>query len=137
MVIQDWFDRLCISPHLKPQHVTWRPDYEPYYFEQLRKRSQTWFLYGDEYLFVWQHVLISEVPQPGHATYIFAKPDNIDGFMSLYSRTNRDGVRHNRNNVASELGFIGRVVRGRRKKRWFTDVLKQAGEKADYVEVVE
>ena len=137
VVIQDWFDRLCTSPHLKPQHVTWRPDYEPYYFEQLRKRSRTWFLFRDEYLFVWTHVLISEMPQPGHATYVFAKPDNLDGFMSLYSRTNRDGVRDNRNNVASELGFIGRVVRGRRKKRWFTDVLKQAGEKADYVEAFE
>jgi hypothetical protein len=44
--IQDWFDRLSTSPHLKPQHVTWRPDYGPYYFEQLRKRSETWFLSG-------------------------------------------------------------------------------------------
>ena len=86
---------------------------------------------------MWTHVLISEMSQPGHATYVFAKPDNLDGFMSLYSRTNRDGVRHNRNSVASELGFIGRVVRGLRKQRWFTDVLKQAGEKADYVEAFE
>ena len=68
---------------------------------------------------------------------IFAKPDNLDGFMSLYSCTNRDGVRHNQNNVASGLGFVGRVVRGRRKKRWFTDLLKQAGEKADYVAAFE
>ena len=36
--IQEWFDRLGASPHLGPHHVTWRPDYEPYYFEQLRKR---------------------------------------------------------------------------------------------------
>jgi hypothetical protein len=136
-VIQDWFDRLCISPHLKPQHVTWRPDYEPYYFEQLRKQSRTWFLFRDEYLFVWPHVLISEVPQPGHATYVFAKPDTLNGFMDLYSRTNREGVRHNRNNVASELRFVGRVARGRRKKRWFTEVLKQAGENADYVDAFE
>ena len=27
-----------------------------------------------------------------------------------------------------------RVVRGKRKKRWLADVLKQAGEKADYIE---
>ena len=37
-------------------------------------------------------------------------------------------------NLATVLGFVGRVVRGKRKKRWLADVLKQAGEKADYIE---
>jgi hypothetical protein len=36
--------------------------------------------------------------------------------------------------LAAALGFIGRVVRGKRQKRWLADVLKQSGEKADYVE---
>ena len=45
-----------------------------------------------------------------------------------------EGIRRNRNDLAAVLGFIGRVVRGKRKKRWLTDVLKQAGEKADYIE---
>jgi len=62
--------------------VTWRPDYEPYYFEQLRKRSRTWFLFRDEYLFVWRKVLIAEIPEPGHATYLFAKPENLDDFWN-------------------------------------------------------
>ncbi len=137
VVVQDWFDRLGVSTHLKPQHVTWRSDYEPYYYEQLRKRSRTWFLCRDEYLFVWRNVLISEVPQPGHATYVFAQPDSITGFMNQYSHTTRDDVRHNRSDVATALGFVGRVVRGRRKKRWLADVLKHAGEKADYVEAFE
>ena len=136
-VIQDWFDRLGVSTHLKPQHATWRPDYEPYYFEQLRKQSRTWFLFRDEYLFVWRNVLVSEVPQPGHATYVFAKPDSITGFMNQYSHATRDDLRHNRNDVATALGFVGRVVRGRRKKRWLADVLRHAGEKADYVEAFE
>jgi len=52
--IQEWFDQLAASTHLKPQHVTWHPDYEPYYFEQLRKRSATWFLFREEYLFAWR-----------------------------------------------------------------------------------
>ena len=30
--------------------------------------------------------------------------------------------------------LVGRVVRGKRKKRWLADVLKHAGEKADYIE---
>jgi hypothetical protein len=40
----------------------------------------------------------------------------------------------NRGNLATLLGFVGLVVRGKRKKRWLADVLKQAGERADYIE---
>jgi hypothetical protein len=135
--IQDWFDGVGASKQLKPQHVTWQPDYDPYYFEQLRERSRTWFLFGSEYLFVWPHVLISEVPQLGHATYVFARPSDIQALMRDYSRATREDIRRNQNNVATELGFVGRVVRGRKKKRWLIDVLNFAGEKADYVEVFE
>jgi hypothetical protein len=133
--IQDWFDRLGASSHLRPQYVNWCVDYEPYYFEQLRRRSTTWFLIRDEYLLVWANVLISEIPQPGHATYVFAKPEDVQVFMRRYSQTTREDIRRNRNNVATDLRFIGRVVRGRKPKRWLNDVLKLAGEKADYVEV--
>lgn len=135
--IQDWFDRLNASSHLKPQHVTWGPDYEPYYFEQLRRRSASWFLFRDEYLFVWANVLIAEIPQLGHATYVFAKPGDVRVFMRRYSCTSRKDLRRNRDNVSRDLGFVGRVVRGRKKKRWLNDILKLAGEKADYVEVFE
>lgn len=135
--IQEWFDRIAASQHLRPQHVTWRPDYDLYYFEQLRKRSATWFLFQSEYLFIWNHVLISEVPQPGHATYVFARPSNVDAFMSRYSQVRREDVRTNRGNLATALGFVGRVVRGQKKTRWLADVLKLAGEKADYIEVFE
>ena len=135
--IQKWFDDLAVSTDLKPHYVNWLPDYEPYYFEQLRKRSRTWFLFRNEYLFVWPKVLISEIPEPGHATYLFSHPAQLDEFMQGYAGIDRNDVRHNRDDVASRLGFIGRVVRGRRKQRWLNDVLKRAGEKADYVESFE
>ncbi len=132
--VERWFDHVNASAHLKPHHVTWCPDYEPYYFDQLRKRSRTWFLFRDEYLFVWRNVLVAEIPQPGHATYLFAKPDHLDDFLECYAKLTREDIRRNRGNLATALGFVGRVVRGKRKKRWLADVLKQAGEKADYVE---
>jgi hypothetical protein len=31
--VERWFDQVNASAHLKPHHVTWRPDYEPYYFD--------------------------------------------------------------------------------------------------------
>lgn len=134
--IQHWFDQLHASAHLKAHHVTWRPDYEPYYFEQLRRRSRTWFLFRDEYLFLWPNVLIAEVPEQGHATYLFAKPECMDTFLNRYSSVTREDIRQNREGSASHLGFVGRVVRGHKKNRWLADVLKYAGEKAEYVEAL-
>jgi hypothetical protein len=135
--IQQWFDQHGASLHLKAQHVTWRPDYEPYYFEQLRKRSRTWFLFRKEYLFLWANVLIAEVPEQGHATYVFTKPESMAAFLSGYSKVTREDIRHNRDGSASQLGFVGRVVRGCKKARWLADVLKYAGEKAEYVEALD
>lgn len=132
--IEAWFDQVGASTHLRAHHVTWCPDYDPYYFEQLRKRSLTWFLFRDEYLFLSRNVLIAEIPEPGHATYLFAKPDNLDDFLERYAKLTREDIRRNRGNLATSLGFVGRVVRGKRKKRWLADVLKQAGQKADYIE---
>ncbi len=132
--VQGWLDKAGASFHLKPHHVTWCPDYEPFYFEQLRKRSRTWFLFRDEYLFIWARVLIAEIPEPGHATYVFAKPDNLDDFLDRYAKLTRSDIRHNLDNLSSALGFAGRVVRGKRKKRWLASVLRLAGEEAEYLE---
>ncbi len=86
-------------------------------------------------MFVWRDVLVAEIPQPGHATYLFAKPANLGDFLEHYARLTREDIRRNRGNLATALGFVGHVVRSKRKKRWLADVLKQAGEKADYIEV--
>jgi hypothetical protein len=133
--VQAWFDRLGVSANLKPQYVTWRPDYEPCFFEQLRRNSSTWFLFREEYLFLWTAVVISEIPRAGHATYVFARPPDMNTFLRNYSQATRRDVRGNRNNIAIDFGFIGRVVRGRNKERWLNEVLKISGLKADDVEV--
>ncbi|MBX9600054.1 MAG: hypothetical protein K2X35_03580 [Bryobacteraceae bacterium] len=135
--VQRWFDELAVSPALKPQHVAWHADFDAYYFDQLRRRATTWYLFGREFLFVLPNVIVAEIPQAGHATYVFAKPKSLDAFMRRYGGVTRDDIRHNRANRASDLGFVGRVVRGKRKKRWLASILKLAGEKADYVEALE
>ncbi len=97
----------------------------------MRKRSKTWFLFREEYLFVWHNILIAEIPSLGHATYLFLRPQNLEEFLAAYAKTARDEVRRNRDEVASRLGFIGRVVRGRRKMRWLNEVLTRAGEQVE------
>lgn len=127
-LVEKWFRDFNAEPELRPQHVNWQPDYDGFYFEELRKRSKTWFLFREEYLFVWHKILIAEIPSSGHATYLFLRPHNVEEFLAAYAKTARDEVRRNRGEVASRLGFIGRVVRGRRKMRWLNEVLTRSGE---------
>lgn len=135
--VQAWLDRLGAPPQLRPEYTTWQPDYEDYFFGQLRKRARTWFLFRDEYLFILPGAIASEVPRAGHATYVFATPKDQEGFLRLYGTATRNDIRHNRLNIAAELGFIGRVIRGTKRKRWLAEVLKHAGEKANYLDTVE
>jgi hypothetical protein len=135
--VQSWLDKLGAPPELRPEYLCWKPDFEEYYFAQLRKRAVAWFLFREEFLFVLPAAIISEVPMPGHATYVFALPSDREAFLRLYERTSRNEIRQNAGNVASELGFVGRVVRGRKKKRWLVDVLKLAGEQVNYLDAVE
>lgn len=130
-LVEKWFRDFNAEHELRPQHVNWQPDYDEFYFEELRKRSKTWFLFREEYLFVWHNILIAEIPSLGHATYLFLRPQNLEEFLAAYAKTARDEVRRNRDEVASRLGFIGRVVRGRRKMRWLNEVLTRAGEQVE------
>jgi hypothetical protein len=125
--IQQWLDDLGASSSLLPQHASWKPSYEAHYFEELRNRSVTWHLLRDEYLFVLPNAVVSEIPQLGHATYIFAKPASFESFTDRYAKASREDIRCNRANVATELGFIGRVVRGTNRQHWLTSVLKLSG----------
>lgn len=135
--VQAWLDRLGASPQLKPEYTTWQSDYEDYFFGHLRKRASTWFLFRDEYLFILPSAIVSEVPSAGHATYVFAAQRDQEGFLRLYSTATRNDIRRNQLNVAAELGFIGRVVRGTKRKRWLADVLKLAGEQVNYLDAIE
>ncbi len=125
VVVQQWLDHLGIRD-VGPELAIWEPDYDPFHFQSLRARSSTWFLFRDEFLFVLPQAVISEIPKAGHATYSFARPTDLDSFLTLYSRFTREDVRANRHNAATDLGFIGRIVRGTDKTRWKRNVMKVA-----------
>ncbi|MEZ5401159.1 MAG: hypothetical protein R2729_15925 [Bryobacteraceae bacterium] len=126
--VREWFDAAGASARLEPQHVNWRPEYEPYYFDELRKRSCTWFLYRSEYLFVWANVLIAEVPAAGRAPYVFARPADLTKFLSRYPDSDRNEIRRNAGDRATELGFVGRVIRGKSSAQWLKSLLRLADE---------
>ena len=74
--------------------------------------------------------------QLGHATYVFAKPRNLDTFLALYTKITKDDIRRNRNNAAERLGFLGRVIHGTNPRGWLKEVRQRAGEGIDFAAAV-
>jgi hypothetical protein len=112
--------------------VTWRPDYDAFYYRQLRRRSRCLYLFRSEYIFDLEAAVVVETPQLGHATYLFSKPASLTEFLSTYSGLTKDQIRHNRNNAAERLGFLGRLIHGRNPQAWLQELRTRLGERIDY-----
>jgi hypothetical protein len=109
--------------------ISWKPDYDPFYYEQLRKRARRMFLFRGEYIFELERAIVAEVPAVGHATYIFA-PGDIARFVRQYAAVNKDDIRKNRDGAAERLGFVGRVMHGSNPRRWVQELKSRIGEGA-------
>jgi len=114
--------------------ITWRPDYDSYYHEQLTKRARAMYVFRDEYIFDLEKSVIVEVPQAGHATYVFTKPDDVKQWVWQYAKTTRQDIRLNRDNIAESLGFLGRVVHGKNKAEWLKELRIRSGESPHYAQ---
>ena len=112
--------------------ISWRPDYDPFFYRQLSRRARQIYLFRDEYIFDVEKAVVIEAPQLGHATYVFAKPRSMDTFLALYIKITKDDIRRNRNNAAEGLGFLGRVIHGTNPRAWLKDVRQRIGEKIDF-----
>ena len=110
----------------------WKPDYDPYFYQELKKRSHNVYFFRDEFVFQLSKVIIAEVPQLGHATYIFARPADVRAFVRLYSKVTRDEIRKNRGNTADQLGFIGRIMHGNNPHSWLRELHTRIGRCRDY-----
>jgi len=108
--------------------ISWRPDYDPFFYRQLSGRARRIYLFRDEYIFDLEKAVIVETPQLGHATYVFAKPRSMDTFLALYTKITKDDIRRNRNNAAERLGFLGRVIHGTNPRAWLKEVRQRVGE---------
>jgi len=114
--------------------ITWKPDYDAFYFKQLCKRARFLYLFRSEYIFDLERAVIVETPQLGHATYLFSKPVNMTEFLAVYGKVSKDDIRHNRGNVAERLGFLGRLIHGRNPRAWYKELKLRLGEALDYAE---
>lgn len=125
-------DELGIPPGFDVAQVSWKPDYDEFYYGQLTKRTRKMFLFREEYIFELQRAIVVEVPQQGHATYVFSRPSDIDCWVRLYADAAKADIRHNRNNAAERLGFVGRVMHGTNPRTWLRELRLKAGEPADF-----
>ncbi|MGH9626738.1 MAG: hypothetical protein ACRD7E_00010 [Bryobacteraceae bacterium] len=130
--LSDLCHQLRIPADFNVSQFCWKADYDPFFYEQLKKRSVNVFLFRNEYIFQLARTVVAEIPQQGHATYVFAKPTDIREFVRRYAQTTRDKIRRNRGNIASELGYIGRVMHGKDPRRWLRELRQRIGEAVDY-----
>jgi hypothetical protein len=112
--------------------ISWRPDYDPFFYQQLCRQARRLYLFRDEYIFDLPRAVAVETPQLGHATYLFSKPVSIEAFLAAYVATTKEAIRQNRANVAERLGFLGRVVHGSNPRFWLRTLTARLGEAADY-----
>jgi hypothetical protein len=116
--------------------ITWQPDYDKFFYDQLCRRARRLYLFRDEYIFELEAAAVVETPQLGHATYLFSKPRSMEQFLAVYIRTTKEDIRHNRGNVAEVLGFLGRVIHGASTRTWLTELKAKVGERLDSVAAV-
>lgn len=117
--------------------ITWKADYEAFYHRQLCKRTRRLYLFRSEYIFDVETAVIVEIPQLGHATYLFSKPASMTDFLALYARVTRQEILHNRGNVSERLGLLGRIIHGRKPQAWLKELNLRLGEAIDYSETFE
>ena len=117
--------------------ITWKPDYDASYYKQLSRRARRLYLYQSEYVFDLETAVVVETPRLGHATYLFAKPGNMGQFLALYASVTKDAIRHNCENAAERLGFLGRLVHGVNPRVWLKELKLRLGEAVEYAETVD
>jgi len=127
---------LGIPGNLDVAFITWKPDYNTFYYRQLCKRARRLYLFQSEYIFDLERAVIVETPQLGHATYLFSKPAAMTDFLAIYRSVTKDDIRQNRNNVAERLGFLGRLVHGHNLRAWLRELKGRLGEPVNYAEAL-
>jgi hypothetical protein len=125
------FAQMGVPGDFDVAQITWRPDYDAFFYQQLAKRARRQYLFREEFLFELPSLVVAETPQLGHATYLFAKPRSLEAFLSLYAHVSKEDIRRNRDNLAARLGFLGRIVHGVNPRAWAKELQARLGEHMD------
>ena len=130
--LQKLCSRLGLPGDFDVALITWKPDYDAFFYKQLCRRARCVYLFRSEYVFDLERAAVVETPQLGHATYLFSKPASMSEFLAVYSKVAREDILRNRSNVAERLGFLGRLIHGLRPGAWLKELKARVGEPLDY-----
>lgn len=108
--------------------ITWKPDYDAFYYKHLCRGTRHLYLFRSEYIFDLERAVVVETPQLGHATYLFSRPSTMADFLASYRLTTREDILQNRNNVSEYLGFLCRLIHGRSPHSWLKELQARVGE---------
>lgn len=72
-------------------------------------RARAVYLFRNEYLFALDQTVVSEIPQTGHASYVFRPNTSLEAFLRSYAQTTRHAIRTEPEAARKKLGYIGRI----------------------------
>jgi hypothetical protein len=134
-VEREELQRLCWELHMPGDfdiaQINWQPDYDKFFYGELSRRARRLYLFREEYIFDMEQGVVVETPQLGHATYLFSKPQSMESFLRVYTRTTKEEIRSNCANVAERLRFLGRVVHSSNSSAWMRELRTKLGEATD------
>jgi len=116
--------------------ISWRPDYDSFFYQQLSRRALRIYLFRDEYIFELERAVVVETPQLGNATYLFAKPASMGCFLAAYTKVSKDEIRCNRENIGENLGFVGRIIHSSNPRSWMKELKERIGEPSNIAAAV-
>ena len=102
--------------------INWRPDFDPFFYQQLSRRARQIYLFRGEYIFDLPGGIAVETPQLGHATYLFSKSSSMEAFLAVYIKSSKEDIRRNRGNIAEKLGFLGRTIHDSNPCSWLKNL---------------
>jgi hypothetical protein len=128
--IERLFGEVGIPGDFGAEQIIWQAGYGAFYYRKLLKHARKVYLFRDEFIMELERAIAIERPESGYATYLFAKPQRIEHFLSIYTTVTRDDIRRNQRSIAERLGFQGRVEHGTVPLIWLKELNRHLGELA-------
>jgi hypothetical protein len=87
-------------------------------------RARAVYLFRNEYLFVFDQTVVSEIPEAGHASYIFRPNTSLNAFLRSYTQTTHHAIRTEPKNARTTLGYAGRIPHVKDLSVWIEKIAR-------------
>jgi hypothetical protein len=118
----EWCHAHGVRSPVEARWINWEPDYEESFYRELAARARAVYLFRNEYLFAFDQTVVSEIPQAGHASYIFHPNTSLDAFLGSYAQTTRHAIRTRPKNARETLGYAGRIPHPKDLSVWIARI---------------